>query len=137
MSMQQDGAIVVDTLGFRVPCRSFYIRASVTRDRPLPVVDEFVLRLLRVCGQLTLDRLGDFFGFTRAEAERVVRDLVDRDLIVAEGNELRLSADAIALFRASADQEPRMIQIEPRTENVWIDLVSRAFKLQARATLVS
>jgi hypothetical protein len=118
---------VVDTLGFRVPCRSFHVRANITRDRPLPVVDEFVLRLLRICGQLTLMRLAEFFGFARTETERVVRDLVAKELIVAEDNELRLTTRAAALFRASAEEEPRLVEVEPWVENVWIDLVSRTF----------
>lgn len=118
-------AFVVDTIGFRVPCRSFHVRANVTRDRPLPVVDEFILRLLRICGQLSLERAGDFFGFSRAETERVVRDLVAKDLLVAEGNQLRLSTAAAALFRASAEEEPRLVELEPWIENVWFDLVSR------------
>ena len=127
MSGHGTTTFVVDTLGFRVPCRSFYIRANITRDRPLPVVDEFLLRLLRICGQLTLERVGEFFGFTRAETERVVRDLVAKDLLVAGNNELRLTNHASALFRASAEEEPRLVEVEPWIENVWIDLVSRGF----------
>jgi hypothetical protein len=123
---------IVDTVGFRVPCRSFHVRANVTRDRPLPVVDEFVLRLLRICGQLTLERTADFFGFTQVETERVVRDLVTKDLLVAEGNELRLSTAAAGLFRSSADEEPRLVEVEPWIENVWIDLVSRGFVARPR-----
>jgi hypothetical protein len=125
--------VLVDTLGFRVPCRSFHLRVNVTRDRPLPVVDEFVLRLLRMCGQLTIRRLGDFFGFTVAEAERVVRDLIQKDLLVAEGDDIRLSANAAALFRASADEKPRLMEVEPWTENVWIDLISRSFVPRPRS----
>src|SRR4051812_21909071 len=98
--MNKTSAMLVDTIGFRVPCRSFHVRAYVTRDRPLPVVNEFVLRLLRICGQLTVDRLGAFFGFTRTETEKVVQELVTKDLLVAEKDELRLSTTAAALFRA-------------------------------------
>lgn len=124
MNEQQD-VVTVDTIGFRVPCRSFYIRANVTRDRPLPVVDEFVLRLLRVCGQLTLARVGDFFGFTRSETERVIEDLLSKELAVAEGEELRLSKTAAELFRSSAEEEPRLVEVEAWTENIWLDLVGR------------
>jgi hypothetical protein len=41
--------VTVCTYGFNVPCRRFLIRANVTRDRRLPVVDEFVLRTLKLC----------------------------------------------------------------------------------------
>lgn len=122
---EQSNTFVVDTLGFRVPCRSFHVRANITRDRPLPVVDEFILRLLRICGQLSLERAGNFFGFTRVEAEKVMRDLMAKDLLVVEGDQLRLSTAAAALFRASAEEEPRLVELEPWIENVWFDLVSR------------
>lgn len=125
--MSTTTAMLVDTIGFRVPCRSFHVRAYITRDRPLPVVNEFVLRLLRICEQLTLDRLGAFFGFTRSETERVVQELVAQDLLIAEKDELRLSTTAAALFRASADEEPRLVEVEAWTENVWIELVGHSF----------
>jgi hypothetical protein len=32
--------------GFNVPCREFIIVAQVTRDKRMPVVDEFVLKAL-------------------------------------------------------------------------------------------
>ncbi|WP_248447007.1 hypothetical protein [Sinorhizobium meliloti] len=124
MSMDR-GDIVVDTIGFRIPCRSFYVRAHVTRDRPLPVVDEFVMRLLRVCGQLTISRIGDFFGFSRAEIERVIEELLAKELVVAEQEELRLSQAAAELFRSSADEQPRLVEVEAWTENIWLDLVGR------------
>lgn len=117
--------IVIDTIGFRVPCRSFYIRAHVTRDRPLPVVDEFIMRLLRVCGQLTIARIGDFFGFSRAETEQVIEDLLAKELVIAEQEELRLSQRAAELFRSSADEQPRLVEVEAWTENIWLDLVGR------------
>jgi hypothetical protein len=118
--------VLLDTPSFRLPCRSFYVRANVTRDRALPVVDEFVLRLLRICGELTLQRLADFFGFTRGEAEQVANHLASTDMLVVEGDSLRLSGAAAELFKASADEEPRLISVEAWTENVWIDLVSRS-----------
>ncbi len=131
--MSDDPAtLIVDTLGFRVPCRSFYVRANVTRDRPLPVVDEFFLRLLRICGQINFERAGDFFGFTTGETEKVVCDLVAKDLVLVEGNQLRLSTVATGLFQASAGDEPRLVELESWVENVWIDLVSRGFVARPR-----
>ena len=53
---------------FGLPVASYRVDAYITRDERLPVVTEYVLRLLRVCGSVTLAGLRNFFGFTDAEA---------------------------------------------------------------------
>ena len=74
--------ITVCTYGFNVPCRRFLISANVTRDRRLPVVDEFVLRTLKLCESVPVKRLGAYFGFSNSETDAVVGDLVNRGLVV-------------------------------------------------------
>src|SRR5207237_3855031 len=49
--------ILVDTTGFRIPCRRFSFVLNVSRDRRLPVVDEFVLRLLKMFDRIPVQRL--------------------------------------------------------------------------------
>ena len=119
------GTVLLDTYGFRLPCRSFYVRVNVTRDRRLPVVDEHVLRLVRVCASISLGRLRLFFGLSASEAEIVVDDLVARGLLAVTGDDIRLSKSAADLFTIHPDEEPRLISVESWTEHVWIDLVSR------------
>jgi hypothetical protein len=59
--------LTVSTYGFNVPCRRFLITANITRDKRFPVVDEFVLRVLKLCERVPVKRLGAYFGFSKAE----------------------------------------------------------------------
>lgn len=117
--------LTVCTYGFNVPCRRFLITANVTRDRRLPVVDEFYLRLLKLCDRVPVRRVGSYFGFSEAETEIVTADLVGRGLIEVDGDTATLHPSAIELFQAAEDGLPRITEIEPWVEHVWFDLVSR------------
>jgi hypothetical protein len=117
--------ITVCTYGFNIPCRRFLITANVTRDRRLPVVDEFVLRALKLCESIPVKRIGVYFGFSEAETETVISDLVGRGLIVVDGNAAFLHPSAHVHFRGAEDNVPRVADIEPWIDRLWFDLVSR------------
>lgn len=119
-------AFVIDTFGFRVPCRLFYVKANVTRDRNLPIVDEYVLRLLRICEGMELDDLGKFFGFQRAEIEMVVGGLDHSGLARFDGGKVVLTPTAIGLFENNPEGEPRLISVESWDEHLWVELVTRS-----------
>jgi hypothetical protein len=92
-------ALPVDCFDFLVPCRRFSIRSNVTRDRQMPVVDEFVLRLIHVTERISIERLQGFFGFSQAEMEIVLLDLQADGLIAVADDFISLTAAANALFR--------------------------------------
>ncbi|MBY5436502.1 hypothetical protein [Rhizobium leguminosarum] len=125
--MQSDAKdpITVGTYGFNVPCRRFLIRANVTKDRRLPVVDEFVLRLLKISEQLSVRRIATFLGLTEAEAEAVLADLVSAGLIVIKEDAVELHPSAHAHFRGAEDGVPRIVDVDPWIDRLWFDLVSR------------
>jgi hypothetical protein len=116
----------VDSFGFRIPCRKFSFSINVTRDRRLPVVDEFVLRMLKLFDRLPVQRIRQFFGFTDREAEIVLRELVERNHIVIEGDFARLLPAADELFAASPDGLPRIISTEPWRESIWFELLAKS-----------
>jgi len=117
--------MTVCTYGFNVPCRRFLIAANVTRDKRLPVVDEFYLRVLKLCERVPVRRLGSYFGFSETEAEIVTADLAARGLIEVEGDTVALHPSAHEHFRAGDDDVPRITEIETWVEHVWFDLVSQ------------
>jgi len=117
--------ITVCTYGFNVPCRCFLISANVTRDRRLPVVDEFVLRTLKLCESVPVKRLGAYFGFSNSETDAVVGDLVNRGLVVVDGDAASLHPSAQQMFRGADDGMPRVQEIDPWVDRLWFDLVSR------------
>lgn len=116
---------VVSTVGFNVPCRRFVITASVTSDRRMPVVDEFVLRTLKLCEKLPTKRLGRYLGFSYSEAETVILDLLGRGLIEVRDDMVELHPAGKEAFQGSKDGLPRLMQIDTWVERLWFDLVSQ------------
>jgi hypothetical protein len=119
------GPTTVRSFGFNIPCRRFLIRANVTRDRRLPVVDEFVLRALKLGEEIPVRRLATYFGFTAAETETVMADLKGSGLVTLEGDTARLHLSAHEHFRGSEDGAPRVVDVESWVERLWFDLVSK------------
>jgi hypothetical protein len=116
--------LTVRTFGFNIPCRRFVLAAKVTRDRRMPLVDEFVLRALKLAEQLTLSRLAGFFGFSLTEVQTVITDLVSRSLVVVDGENVRLHASANEMLRTSSDGVPTVLEVESWVEILWFDLIS-------------
>jgi hypothetical protein len=132
-SAQESRQVVVDAIDFQVPCRRFTIKANVTRDKQMPVVDEFVLRLLHVVQRITVERLAGYFGFSGSEMETVLLQLTDRGLIESDEREFYLSAKSYDLFKGLTEGElPRLAAVEEWTEGVWFELISRNTMTPAR-----
>jgi len=127
------GQLQVDAVDFQVPCRRFTIKANVTRERQMPVVDEFVLRLVHVVQKISVERLAGYFGFSGSEIETVLLELTERGLLESDDREISLSPQGQDLFKGLIEGElPRLAAIEPWTEGVWFDLVSRNIMTPAR-----
>ncbi len=117
--------ITVCTYGFNVPCRRFLISANVTRDRRLPVVDEFVLRTLKLCESVPVKRLGAYFGFSNSETDAVVGDLVNRGFVIVDGDSASLHPSAQQMFRGADDGMPRVQEIDPWVDRLWFAVPER------------
>lgn len=118
-------ALEVNTFGFNLPCRQFLISAERTRERRLPMVDEFVLRVVHAVGRISPNRLARFFGFDGRDMGIAIAELVDRNLVVFEGDDLALHPAAQELFRTSDASLPRLTSTERLDAQVWFDLISK------------
>jgi hypothetical protein len=116
--------IPVDSVGFRIPCRRFTFVLNVSRDRRLPVVDEFALRLLKMFDRIPVQRLRMFFGFSVKEMEIVLKDLSARGHVLLDGDFVSLDPAAEELFSSSTDGMPRIVSIETWNETVSFDMVA-------------
>jgi hypothetical protein len=126
--------IEIDAVDFQVSCRRFMIRATVTRDRQLPVVDEFVLRLLAVLDRMPVARMRSWFGFSETEIETVLLDMGRRKYVEFDGDDVLLAPAGRDLFRATGDGGvPQVVEVAPMIENVWFDLVSRNMVAKSRS----
>jgi len=117
--------VVVRNLGFNLPCRQFIIGAQVTRDKRMPMVDEFVLRTLRLCERMSTRRLKGFFGFTELEAQVVLADLRARSLVVIDEDRVSLHASALEMFRTSPHGFPQIVEVEGWVNRLWFDLITK------------
>jgi len=109
---------------FGLPIETFRVEAYIALDERLPVVTEFVLRLLRVCGRVSMPAFRDYFGFTDGEALSVVESLSRQGLIELVGDEIQLSLFSIERFEESGGDHPRFNKVERKKDVVTFDLIS-------------
>lgn len=123
----------VDEVDFQMACRRFTIRAMITNDRQLPVVDEFLLRMLAIIDDVPVSRLRTWFGFTVGEIQTVLIDLERRAFVEVDGENVRLAPSGRELFRAIPEGGvPRIVEVSPLIDQVWFDLVSRNMVQRSR-----
>lgn len=125
MNMKGTDAFETNTFGFNLPCRQFVIAAERTRERRLPMVDEFILRTLLVVKSISAERLARFFGFEGRDLGIAISDLQSRSLISVDGDNLSLHPSAKEMFRTSTEDAPTITVAEPLNADVWFDLVTK------------
>jgi len=109
---------------FGLPVETFRVEAYIALDERLPVVTEFVLRLLRICGKVSLSAFRDYFGFSDGEALAVVESLSGQGLLDVFDDEVQLSRFAIERFEEAGDEHPRFSKVELKKDTVTFDLIS-------------
>jgi hypothetical protein len=125
MIMDENDAFETNSFGFNLPCRQFVIAAEITKERRLPMVDEFILRTLLVVKSIPAERLARFFGFEGRDLGIAIADLQSRTLVSVDGDNLSLHPSAREMFRTSAEEAPTITAAEPLNADVWFDLVTK------------
>jgi len=125
MSTEENDTFETNTFGFNLPCRQFVIAAERTKERRLPMVDEFILRTLLAVKSISADRLARFFGFEGRDLGIAISDLQSRGLVSVEGDSLSLHPSAKEMFRTSDESAPTITVAEPLHADVWFDLVTK------------
>ncbi|MDT8760554.1 hypothetical protein MZO42_17775 [Sphingomonas psychrotolerans] len=126
--------IEIDAIDFQISCRRFMVRATITRDRHMPLVDEYVLRLLAILDRMQVSRMRAWFGFSEAEIEAVLVDMGRQKLIEFDGDDVVLAPAGRELFKTvGEDGAPRVVEVVPLVGDVWFDLVSRNMVPRSRA----
>jgi hypothetical protein len=109
---------------YGLPVETFRVDAYIALEERLPVVTEFVLRLLRVCGPIPFFALRDYFGFTDGETLAVVESLVRQGLLEASDDQVDLSLFAKERFEEAGGGNPSFTKVELKQDNVTFDLIS-------------
>lgn len=127
MSIDKDIAVNQLTFAeveFALPAQSFRITCSISTEESLPVVTEFVLRMIHVCGAMRPDQVQRFFGFNEKEVAAVIRTLHEERLVRWEDESLELTHYALNRFLESSDSIPRFFKIRDWSNEVNFDLIS-------------
>lgn len=109
---------------FGLPVESFRVSAYIALDERLPVVTEFVLRLLRICGHISLSDLRDYFGFNDSEVISLIESLSRQGLIALNDENVRLTPFANERFDEAGGDHPRFSKVELKQQMVTFDLRS-------------
>ncbi len=109
---------------FGLPVETFRVDAHIALDERLPIVTEFVLRLLRICGRVSLPAFRDYFGFTDSEALALMESLYRQGLTEVLENHVQLTAFAAERFEEAGGDYPRFSKVERKQDTVTFDLIS-------------
>lgn len=109
---------------FGLPVETFRVEAYIALDERLPVVTEFVLRLLRICGRASLPAFRDYFGFSDGEALAVIESLSRQGLLDVFDEEIYLSRFALERFEEAGGEYPRFSKVELKKDMVTFDLIT-------------
>ena len=109
---------------FGLPIETFRVEAYIALEERLPVVTEFVLRLLKICNSVPLGAFRDYFGFTNGEALAVVESLSRQGLVDVLEDEVQLSSFTLERFAETGGEYPRFSKVELKKDTVTFDLVT-------------
>lgn len=115
--------LAVGEVTFAIPAQSFGIACAVSAEESLPVVTEFVLRMVHTCGSMSALQIQSFFGFNDKEVAAVIRTLHDELLVQWEDDELRLTPYALGRFLESSDNIPRFFKIREWSSEIDFELI--------------
>ncbi|MFN6784740.1 hypothetical protein ACK4PO_00510 [Proteus mirabilis] len=90
--------IQLNKVCFGLPMKSFFMDYTVSKKRELPVVKEFVIRLIYSLTSTSLETIQDYFGFTSKEILAIVDDLQEENLIAWEAGKIKLTYYAMSKF---------------------------------------
>jgi hypothetical protein len=117
-------ALEVDRIAIAIPARRFKIKATLAYDQSVPLVDEFILRFLRLCGDVSTNTLREFFGFSNRELFVTLLDLSERGLIETKNGSVQLGARGRAAFKDTGDDEPRIVAVQETDINVAFEQIA-------------
>jgi hypothetical protein len=120
----EDAPRVSQTLRFSIPSRSYIVDHEVLKNSALPLVEEFLLRLVAVADHIEPATAAQFFGLSDREFAKCFERL-DQAKLVVVGNDgrIELSARAIESMR-NTEGVPRFVEIENRQQKFPVDLIS-------------
>lgn len=108
---------------FGLPMKSFFVDYTVSKKRELPVVKEFVIRLIYSLSSTTLEVIQEYFGLSNKEILAIVDDLQEENLIVWDNGSIKLTFYAISKFsEEDGNFRPTFFEVTDETSYVEFEL---------------
>lgn len=105
--------------------KSFFMDYTVTKKRELPVVKEFVIRLIYSLSSTTIDIIQSYFGLTNKEILAIIDDLLEEHLIEWEEDKVKLTYYAMSKFtEEDGTIRPTFFEVTDETSPVDFELYS-------------
>lgn len=107
---------------FALPVERFRFDSLASLEERLPVVTEFVLRLIHIVGQASPATVREYFGFTDEEAVSVLESMTQQGLLTLNGESVELTTFALTRFQESGTDYPLFSRVERREDILDFDL---------------
>ncbi|MCD6004237.1 DUF835 domain-containing protein [Halomonas sp. IOP_6] len=117
--------IQISKVCFGLPMKSFFMDYTVSKKRELPVVKEFVIRLIYSLTSTSMETIQDYFGFTSKEMLAIVDDLQEENLIEWESGKIKLTYYAMSKFtEEDGNLRPTFFEVTDEASPVEFELYS-------------
>lgn len=111
-----------------VPVREYVAWVEVVMQARVPLMDDALLRALRITKGMSRRTIGTLFGLEPKEVALFVEPLLTKQLIEdSPGGEVRLGSAGLELFQTDSDEDaPSQVQLEMREIRFRVDQISLA-----------
>ena len=125
--MHSDTHIPLLPIDICIPVQEFRADYTIVQNNHLPIVREFVLRLLEL-NDFTKDQLGKFLGFSEKETTVALSQLVNLDEVsVNEQAKFQLTSKSKAYFSARQENRPMIQSLEEIRKSFKFELLTYSY----------
>jgi len=115
--------IQLNKVCYGLPAKSFFIDYTVSQKRQLPVVKEFIVRLIHSLTLVSVESLQSYFGFSNSEILAVIDDLHEESLIEWSDDKIKLSDYASGHFsEVDGQMVPRFFEVADKVDTVHFEM---------------
>lgn len=115
--------IKLNKVCFGLPMKSFFMDYTVSKKRELPVVKEFVIRLIYSLSSTSLETIQGYFGLTSKEMLAIIDDLQEENLIEWESGKVKLTYYAMSKFiEEDGNLRPTFFEVTDESSPVEFEL---------------
>jgi hypothetical protein len=122
--MNTSNKLPILKVNFGLPLQRYQFDFYVTKEERLPIVSEFILKLIFTCNKIKQIDIQTFFGLTEDETNQLIKYLFEKYYVIYEGDYLMLSEFMANKFYENSKDFPSLTKVEWRRENINFDLLS-------------